>query len=88
MGQISLAGGSSHIYSEVAFPPFGYILTVDGKPLEARLADISFFSRYSYNQWTDIALRLPVFPLYTGIPGDFRSRDEVLTDIDANRNRL
>jgi len=86
--QINFASGGSHIFSEVAFPPFGYILTVDGKALDDRLAEISYFSRYSYNQWTDVALRLPVFHLCTAFPGDFRSHDEVLTDSDSNRNPL
>ena len=88
LGQIDFNAGGSHIYSEVAFPPFGYILTPDGKSLDNRLADISFFSRYSYNEWTDVALRLPAFHLFTDIPGDFRSRDEVLKDVEGNRNEL
>jgi hypothetical protein len=86
--QINSASGGPNIFSEVAFPPFGYILTVDGKALDDRLAEISFFSRYSYNQWTDVALRLPVFHPCTAFPGDFRSRDEVLADSAAYRKRL
>jgi hypothetical protein len=78
-GVIKLGEGT-HIFSEVTFPPFGYILTVDGKPLDDRLVDISFFSRFSYNDWTDIALRLPVFTPHTGMAGDFRSREEFLRD--------
>jgi hypothetical protein len=77
---VNVFSGVSHIFSEVTFPPFGYILTVDGTSLDDCLADISFFSRYSYNEWTDVALRLPVIELYRGFPGDLRSREEVIAN--------
>lgn len=79
-GIFDSASGGSYLFSEIAFPPFGYILSIDGKSPDKRLVDISYFCRYSYNQWTDVALRLPVFPIYTWFPADFRSRDEVLKD--------
>ena len=80
-GRLDLQRRTTNIFSELTFPPFGYVLSTDGKSPDNRLAEISFFSNYSYNKWTDVALRLPVFPLYTWVPGDFRSRDEVQRDM-------
>jgi len=77
IGQVNLKEGKIRYFCEFAFPPFGYILSLDGNPVDKSLADISFFSRYSYNQWADVPLRLPVFNICTAIPGDFRSRDQV-----------
>src|SRR5262249_16000508 len=68
----------SHVFSEISFPPFGYILTEDSPPPDRRLVDISFFAQYGFDDWVDISLRLPVLPIYSWLPGDFRSRDEVL----------
>lgn len=78
-GRVDLARGETHTYSETAFPPFGYILSVDGNSPDERLVDITHFSRYAYNDWVDVQLRLPVFNLYTWVPGDFRSKKEVLS---------
>lgn len=84
-GQLNLADGGMYMSSESAFPPFGYILAVDGKSPDNRLEEISFFSEYSYDQLAEVELRLPVFNLFTAFPGDFRSRDEVLTPRGAYR---
>jgi len=79
-GRLDISKRVCHSFSEITFPPFGYLLSVDGKTPHDRLTDISYFSRYSYDDWTDVALRLPVFHLSTFVPGDFRSRAEVLKD--------
>jgi hypothetical protein len=78
LDELNMSVARSHVYSEISFPPFGYILTEDSPPPDRRLVDISFFAQYGYNDWVDISLRLPVLPIYSWLPGDFRSRDEVL----------
>jgi hypothetical protein len=65
-------------FSEIAFPPFGYVMCLDSLPPDPRLVDISFFANYGYNEWTDVALRLPILPVYTYLPGDYRDRNTVL----------
>lgn len=70
-------GEGTKVFSEIAFPPLGYILSLSGKPVHESLCDISFFSRYSYNTWTDVPLRLAVLPVETVLPGDFRPASEV-----------
>lgn len=68
------------VTSEIAFPPIGYLMTVESKPLEERLCDITFMAKYRYNDWKHISLRLPVLPIYTFYPGDYRDKDTVLRD--------
>jgi hypothetical protein len=82
-------GGTStviHTFSEVTFPPFGFVMTFnDSPPPEAGFCEISSFSRFGYQEWRDgISMRLPVMPIYTAFPGDYRTRERTLSDQAAN----
>lgn len=67
----------SNTFAEFAYPPFGYILSLDGGAIHPALTDISFFARMEYNCWRTVPLKLGVLPAYTWIPGDFRTREEI-----------
>lgn len=78
-GSLSIEEGrGTRVFSEISFPPLGYVMCIESDPPDDRLVDITFFAQYSYNEWNDVALNLPVLPVYTWVPGDFRSRDEVV----------
>lgn len=77
-GLMSLDGGAHQVFSEISFPPFGYIMSLDSPPPDDRLVDISHFAQYGYNEWVDVSLRIPVLPVYTWLPGDFRDREAVI----------
>ena len=72
--------------SELAFPPIGYLMTFDSEPPDSQLVDISFFARYTYDDWTSIALRLPALPVYTYFPGDYRDYEQVRRDRESNQS--
>jgi hypothetical protein len=75
-----------HVFSEIAFPPFGLIMNVDGHPpVDHRLCNIANLSEYPYRAWDIVYLKLPVLHVTTVLPGDFRTVDEVNTDIAENR---
>jgi hypothetical protein len=63
-------------------------MNFDKKPIDKRLIDITFFKNYRYNEWISIFLNLPVLPVYTQIPGDYRGEEEVKTTIEENRAKL
>ena len=71
---------SSRIISEIIFPPMGYVMSLNNIKPDERLFDITFFSNYRYNDWKEFGLRLPSLPIYTYLPGDYRSRKEVLEE--------
>ena len=70
--------------SEIAFPPLGYVLSFGLEPIDNQLADISFFAKYRYDDWTSIHLKLPVNPVNTWYPGDYRSKEQVQRDFEEN----
>jgi hypothetical protein len=70
----------NHILSETTFPPFGYVMTFNSPSPDDRLTDITYFAEYEYNQEGTLSLKLPVLPVYTFFPADYRSRDQVLKD--------
>jgi hypothetical protein len=72
--------GSPLVASEIAFPPLGYVMTFDCPPVRPDLVDISYFAKYTYNDFRDVAIRLPVLDAYTPFPCDYRSKEEVLAD--------
>lgn len=76
--------GTSHshtiVISEITFPPFGFAMTLDSYCPDNRLLDITGFSTFDYNDKRTLRMRLPVLPIYTGFPGDYRAREQVLED--------
>jgi hypothetical protein len=70
--------GRVMVSTEFSFPPFGYVLTFDTPPLDGRLFEITHFARYGYDEFDRIELRLPVLPTHTPLPGDYRTREEIL----------
>ena len=69
------------VLSEITFPPLGFVMGVSCEPPDSRLFDISFFANYAYNDWKELSLKLPALPVYSYLPGDYRSRDQILTEM-------
>ena len=73
--------------TEIAYPPFGFVLTLNDAPMiEDKLFNISFFSRYGYNEWTDVNLRLSVLPTHLQVPLDYREESEIDKAISESDN--
>jgi hypothetical protein len=72
------------ILSEFTYPPFGFVLTFDSPSPDPRLFDVSHFAEYDWNEERALWLRLPVLPIYTFFPADYRNRDQVLKEADQN----
>lgn len=77
-----LSGESMRVYSEISFPPFSYILDLNHQAPVHEMLDISFFSRFGYDDYRALNLRMPVLSIYTPFPGDFRSREQVLSAVE------
>lgn len=55
------------LLAERAFPPFGYLMTINLEPPDTRYLEITHFSKYDYDECTDITLNLSVLPPYINI---------------------
>jgi hypothetical protein len=78
---------STHVFSEITFPPFGFVLAfADQPPPEAGFCEIAGFSQFRYMDWRGgISMKLPLMPIYTGFPGDYRTREKTLADFAENK---
>lgn len=75
--RIDTAEGRTALYSEIAYPPFVYLLT-EGQPApDPRLVEITYFSQYGHMEWRDIVERFSILPIDSFLPGDYRSRPEM-----------
>ncbi len=83
---VGTAKGRLHLFSEITFPPFGFIMTFAGQePPESGFCEISGLAAFNYKDWrTCVTMRLPVMPIYTGFPGDYRTREQTIADYERN----
>jgi len=70
--------------SEIVFPQLGYMMTIDSRPPDDRLFEITHFARFDYSQFEVMELRLPVLPTHLWIPGDYRTREEILEQVQRS----
>ncbi len=72
-GIIDVKSSTTTFGAEFAFPPFGYMMTLDSSPNDNRLCEITHFARYSHLDITQIALQMAVLPNHGPTLGDFRT---------------
>ena len=77
--------GDSHLFAEIAFPPFGLIMSFKEEPVRIGLANIDHFGLEKFNTWDVFYLKLPVLPVVSFFPGDFRTADEMKKTVEENR---
>lgn len=65
------------LMSEITFPPFGYLMTINSEPPDNRLFEISHFARHDYSEMRVMTMKLPVLPTHTAYPGDYRTKEEI-----------
>lgn len=69
------------LMTEISYPPFGYLMTIDSEPPDTGVVDITFFASCEFNQLRTLSMRCPVCPTHTIFPGDYRSADRIVEDI-------
>lgn len=58
---------------EVAFPPFAYVMTIDGGPDAIETCEITEFATVGYHQGADLEMELLVGFGHTPFPADYRT---------------
>ncbi|UKS25003.1 hypothetical protein LOZ80_25840 [Paenibacillus sp. HWE-109] len=82
----ALSGTNLNLYSEIGFAPIGFIMTLESFPPDSRLLDVSYFATYDYDHFDTFTLTLPVLPISYYMPGDFRTKDEIMKAYEENIN--
>ncbi|MCD4654051.1 hypothetical protein K8T06_08950 [bacterium] len=77
-------GWKIHTMSELAFPPFGFLLIIDSDQFDERLLNITHFCYEDYDKWRSVFLRIPVMQIHLPIPGDFRTEAQIRDDRAKN----
>ena len=81
---------SMHVFSEVTFPPFGCVMTIEKSPPPGYgFCEISEFAKFDYHRDTNVGIlmRLPLMPIYTLFPGGYRTHDATLADSAESEQR-
>ncbi len=84
VGHIDILTRSSYVYCEISHPPYGYIMTLGSDPPKDNLMEITHFSRFPYNDFRVMNFKIPVLPVQSWFPADYRTKDEILKDYDNN----
>lgn len=71
--------------SEISFPPFGYVMTIDSESPDERLVEITHYSRYKYNEFKVMTQSLPVLPTHLFFPGDYRKKEEIKKQLEETK---
>jgi hypothetical protein len=79
-------GSNIHAFSEITFSPFGFVLTINSTPPASGFCEISGFAQFEYLDFRfGITMRLPLMPIYTEFPVDYRTREQTLADFERNK---
>lgn len=77
LGWTDQGGFRGSTFSEISFPPFGFVLAISSAPLDPHMVDITYFARFPYNDWCQQFLDFRVLPTASPLPGDFRPPEEI-----------
>jgi len=78
-GILSIDTGKIKIVSEVAYPPFSYVMGFEPHQPQG-LEEITYFSRFGYDEQRPISVELAIGWGYTPYPLDFRDKGRLLRD--------
>lgn len=63
--------------SEISFPPYGYVLTIDSDDNINQLNDITGFKNFELNQKQTLNMAMFQLPTHLTIPLDYRGKDQI-----------
>lgn len=74
-------GRSTYVHAEIAMPPLGYcIISTEERTNLAELAglyDMTYFTKFNYNRWVEMYIKLPLRETNSQFPLDYRTKQEV-----------
>lgn len=83
-GWLDMEGGRTRLLSELAFPPFGYVMTFGDEAPHAEMFEITHFARYGYQEFAVTEVKLPLLETHLPLPGDYRTAAQIERDVEQN----
>lgn len=80
--------GTTTVCSEIAFPPYGYVMTFDYKGKISYLNEITDFKKFDHNLKTSLNMVTYQLPTYMPFPLDYRSENKIESDIENSLKEL
>jgi hypothetical protein len=68
----------------MTFPPFGYVTPFDSPPPHRDQYEVTHSARCHYDDEWSLPLRLPVLPVYSWLPVDYRTQEQIMADMTRN----
>jgi 5-methylcytosine-specific restriction endonuclease McrA len=65
------------VYSELCYPPFGYVMCADSAPPHKSMCNIDHFFCFPFRERREVDAKLPVLPVESYLPGDYRTVEEM-----------
>ncbi|WP_123812067.1 hypothetical protein [Mangrovimonas sp. DI 80] len=84
----NLKTGTTTLCSEIAFPPYGYVITFDFNGKIGYLNEITDFKKFNLNQKTSLNMITYQLPTYMQFPLDYRNETKIESDIDSSLREL
>lgn len=69
---------------ELAFPPYGYVLTIDSKKNFNHLAEITHFKTFDTNEKVNRLLKVAKLETNVHLPLDYRTKKDILRDMEES----
>jgi len=79
------AEGSSQLFSEISFPPFNLVMSVDGGCPDPRLFEVTWFKQFAYRELANVRLTLNNLAVHSYFPGDYRTFEDLKAISDRGR---
>ncbi|MDQ0248573.1 hypothetical protein J2W22_000620 [Sphingomonas kyeonggiensis] len=84
-GTISTTNNDMSVFSELAFFPLGYILSLGGNKLpDERPVSLSSFAGYDFGETAELHIPLPKLEVNSILPADFRSDEQMRSAFSTN----
>lgn len=86
LSMVRESDGTIYSISEISYPPFGYVLSINGLAPNEGLFEITKFTHYRLNIWVDLFLKIPVKDVVLPMsPLDYRTQKEITRAIDQSK---
>jgi hypothetical protein len=77
MGKVNIYTRQMPLLSEIYFPLFGYVITINSEIPDRRLFERTHFFLYRHDDFRALGMEPVVLDRATLVPGDYRTTDEV-----------